>query len=135
MSSSSAATPPASAVQDAPEQGPGAYPALLRDLADTVTRQLTEVGIDAGHAQQIGTSVAEHVREHYGGQLVYMPMGASYETRRRWLEIWQAFNGTNHGDLARRFGMNVKQIYRVLAVVGAEMRKRAQPGLPFEEEA
>lgn len=110
-----------------------AYPAMLRDLADTVARQLADVGIEPERARAIGTTVAEHVRELYGGQLIYFPSGASFETRKRWLTIWQEFNGHNHADLARRHGMNVKQVYRVLAIVGAEMRKRAQPGL-FEGE-
>lgn len=55
-----------------------AYPAMLRDLADVVARQLEEVGIDKAQARAIGESLAEHVRQHYGGQLMYFPMGASF---------------------------------------------------------
>ena len=103
-----------------------AYPAMLRELGDTVARQLADVGVDQARAEAIGTTVAEHVRELYGGQLVYIPRGASYETRQRWLTIWQEFTGHNHADLARKHGMNIKQVYRVLAIVGAEMRKRKE---------
>jgi Mor family transcriptional regulator len=103
------------------------YPTVLADLADHVTRQLQDAGIDRDRATAIGASAAEHVREVHGGQLVYFPKGAGFSARKRWDEIWAAFDGRNHAELAYRFGMGVQGIYRVLAIKREEARQ--QPGL------
>lgn len=114
------------------DAGRDRYPALLTELAQLIGQKLGEIGIEPERAAAIGQTVAEHVRQHYGGQLVYITKGASFETRQRWQAMWRDFRGDNHAELARKYGMNIKQVYRVLALMAAEHRKRAQPELQFD---
>ena len=108
---------------------------MLRELADIVTQQLLQsvLQADPERAEAIGMSAAEHVREHFGGQVVYVPKDAAFKTKQRWQVMWNEFTGHNHPQLARKFGMGVHGVYRVLAIMRAEHRRRAQPDLFVEE--
>ena len=87
---------------------------------------------DPERAEAVGLSAAEHVREHFGGQVVYVPKDAAFKTKQRWQVMWNEFTGHNHADLARKFGMGVHGVYRVLAIMRAEHRRRAQADM-FEQ--
>lgn len=102
------------------------YPELLRDMAVIVECKLTEAGLEAERAAVIAMNVIEEVRDHFGGQMLYMPKGLQWERRRVWQAMWQEFDGRNHAQLADKFGMNVVGVYRVLAIMRAEHRKRVQ---------
>lgn len=102
------------------------YPELLRDMAGIVERQLLQGGVEAQLAAAIAMNVVEEVREHFGGQMLYMPKGELWQRRRVWQAMWADFNGRNHDELAKKFGMNVVGVYRVLAIMRAEHRKRVQ---------
>lgn len=112
-------------------EGDAAYPELLRDLAGIVKHELLQCGLDieAEQAEAVSLNVAETVREHFGGQVIYVPKGAAFKTKQRWEQMWTEFTGHNHADLARRYGMGVHGVYRVLAIMRAEHRRRAQPDL------
>lgn len=105
---------------------------VLRDLARIVTRHLVACDLDAARAEAIAESTAEEVREHFGGQIVYIAKGTSLKTHQRWERMWADFTGHNHADLARKYGMGVHGVYRVLAIMRAEHRRRAQPDLFLE---
>lgn len=105
------------------------YPELLRDMAVIVERKLSEAGLETARAAAIAMQVIEEVREHFGGQMLYMPKGQQWERRRVWQAMWLAFDGRNHAWLADKFGMNVVGVYRVLAIMRAEHRKRVQPDM------
>lgn len=102
------------------------YPELLRDMAAIVERKLAEAGLEAARAAAIAMNVIEEVRDHFGGQMLYMPKGQQFDRRRIWQAMWQEFDGRNHAQLADKFGMNVVGVYRVLAIMRAEHRKRVQ---------
>jgi Mor family transcriptional regulator len=50
------------------------------------------------------------VRRDYGGGQIYVPM----DTARRNAEIYKAFTGDNHFELARRYHMSVSSVYKVI---------------------
>lgn len=102
------------------------YPELLRDLARIVEQELVNVGTDRAHAKAIAETVTEHVMEHHGGVPQYWPKGTHWRKLRRRREMWERFNGTNHAELARDFGMCLQQVYKWLAIERAELRKRTQ---------
>lgn len=110
-----------------------AYPELLRDLAQLVAQAVQEAGIESARAAAIGETAAEHVRDAFGGQVVYVPKGAAFATRQRWERIWQDFTGHNHNELAAQYGMGVHGIYKVLAIMRAEHARRAQPDMFLAE--
>lgn len=102
------------------------YPEVMREIAGLVQRCLVDAGIEPQRAQAIGENAAESVREHYGGTLMYLPKGHTMKTRRRWRAIWDDFTGANHEALARKHGLNVKAVYKVLAIMREYNRKRTQ---------
>jgi Mor family transcriptional regulator len=110
----------------------GDFPETLRLIADTVERYLREIDIDADRAKAVGENVAEAVREQLGGQLVYIQKGRSMMARRRYELIYAEFTGDNQADLARRHGMGLQRIYRVIAIMRREHLARVQ-GRLFEE--
>lgn len=101
------------------------YPEVLADMRHHTERVLGEAGVQAEQARAAAHQVAEFMRGHWGGQLVYIAKGRSFEKRRRWQEIWDAFDGRNHAELARHFGLGLAQIYKVIEVMRqVELRKK-----------
>lgn len=105
------------------------YPELLQDLADQIGLKLVELGVDTEKCADIGFAVAEHIREHWGGQPIYLPKGVFYDFSRRHLEIFEKFNGHNHAELAREYNLTVMRIYQVVKAVRAELVKKRQGAL------
>lgn len=101
-------------------------PELLVDLAQHVAVTLVELGkIDQQKAEQFGREIADRMAAHWGGQNVYFPMGLSYKLSQRDHEIYDEFNGTNHSELARKYGVSLQWIYKIVkAVQKEEMAKR-----------
>jgi Mor family transcriptional regulator len=109
-----------------------AYPEVMREIADVVARSLVESGVQRERALALGEAAAEAVRERHGGTLMYLPKGYTMKTQRRWQALWEDFTGDNHAALAIKHDMNVKGVYRVLAVMRAQHHKRTQQDL-FEQ--
>lgn len=105
------------------------YPELLRDLADQVAVKIAELGVDNEKCADIGFAVAEHIREHWGGQPIYLPKGVQYDFSRRDLEVFEQFNGHNHAELAREYNLTVMRIYQIIKAVRAELVKKRQGAL------
>lgn len=105
------------------------YPEVLADLADQVGARLVENGIAEERAADIGFAVAEHMREHWGGQPIYMAKGAQYEFMLRDLKIFDAFTGHNQAELAREYNLSVMRIYQIIKAVRAELVKKRQGAL------
>lgn len=105
------------------------YPELLQDLADQIGLKLVELGITPEKAADIGFASAEHMREHWGGQPIYLPKGVQYDFSRRDLEVFEKFNGHNHAALAREYNLTVMRIYQIVKAVRAELVKKRQGAL------
>ena len=102
-------------------------PELLADLADHVTAVLVEQAhIEQAEAEAVATEIANRMASHWGGQNVYFPMGLSYRLSRRDREIYDEFNGTNHSDLARKYGVSLQWIYKIVKAVRQEETARRQ---------
>lgn len=101
-------------------------PDLLVDLAQQIAIVLTDLaGIDPTKAEQLGREIADRMAAHWGGQNIYFPMGLSYKLSQRDHVIFTEFNGTNHSDLARKFGVSLQWIYKIVkAIQKEEMAKR-----------
>lgn len=105
------------------------YPELLRDLADQVAVKIAELGVDVEKCADIGFAVAEHIREHWGGQPIYLPKGVQYDFCMRDLQVFERFNGHNHAELAREYNLTVMRIYQIIKAVRAELVKKRQGAL------
>jgi len=105
------------------------YPEVLTDLADQIALKLAESGIKPDKAADIGFAAAEHIREHWGGQPIYLPKGVQYDFSKRDLEIFDRFNGHNHVALAKEYNLTVMRIYQITKAVRAELMKKRQGAL------
>ena len=99
----------------------GKCPELLSDLAAQCAAVLTEtLDIGADTANQTGLEIACRMAAHWGGQLVYFPKGLSYELSKRDRRIFAEFSGTNHADLAIRYGVSVQWVYKIIKMARVE---------------
>ena len=96
-------------------------PELLVDLASHCTQILLEMTeLDKEKAQQIGREIAERMATHWGGQNIYFPMGLSYILSKRDRQIYAEFNGNNHSELARKYGISLQWVYKLIKTVHKE---------------
>ena len=92
---------------------PPGYPEILADLAGLIHARLVEREVP--DASSIATELAEDIRRQWGGGLIYIPKGVALTRHQRNDEVARAYNGRNHAELARRFGVTLACIYAILA--------------------
>lgn len=105
------------------------YPELLADLSARATELLRAEGLPDDQAKAVAFKLAESVRQHWGGQLIYVPIGTDFEITQRDVAMWEKFDGRNHEALAREFGMSLQHVYRVVKKMGRLARARDQRDL------
>ena len=102
-------------------------PELLVDLTEHVAASLKElVSMDEGAARHVAKEVADRMAAHWGGQNVYFPMGLAGKLSRRDRLIYEEFNGTNQSDLARKWGVSLQWIYKIVKAVRKDEIARRQ---------
>lgn len=92
---------------------------LLADVHAHVRVIATDHGVDESVADQLGCAVADHLAESWGGMNFTIPKDHSYKLSARDLEIWEQFDGRNHHTLAKRHGLTVRAIYKIIKRVRA----------------
>lgn len=91
------------------------YPQFLIDMREFIADKLKErVALHHDEIEEISREVVELVRENHGGESVYIPKAAKWVCKTKHDEIWQAFNGKNHRELAKQFDLGLSQIYRII---------------------
>lgn len=110
------------------------YPELLSDIAQQVDARLvllakTQLVLTEEDAKRIGWEVAEHVRSHFAGELIYIPKGRTFEANQLHQQIWDEFNGHNVPELVSKFKLAEQSIYRVLKFMRARTVKKNQLSL------
>lgn len=102
-------------------------PELLVDLTEHVAAALSElVSMEDGTARHVAKEVADRMAAHWGGQNVYFPMGQAGKVSQRDRQIYEEFNGTNQSDLARKWGMSLQWIYKIVKAVRKDELARRQ---------
>ncbi|PHV02845.1 DNA-binding protein [Iodobacter sp. BJB302] len=105
-------------------------PELLVDLTDNIAAALIELAsLDIEKAAQLASEIADRMAAHWGGQNIYFPMGLSVKLSKRDQRIYDEFNGTNHSELARKFGVSLQWIYKIVKTVRLEEIARRQKDL------
>lgn len=95
-------------LDDLPEGGRIVYDALSRSLRDVL-------GMDNDAAEQTAYHALRLVLEECGGEYFYVPKDIRLAAHRRDLEVWADFNGSNQRELARKYGVTLQYIYRIVA--------------------
>jgi Mor family transcriptional regulator len=107
-------------------------PEFLRDLQEQAFITLRENGLQAGLAEDIANTIARHMCQHWGGQLLYFPKGESLDRAERDLKIFGEFNGFNQAELAQKFDTSTQHVYRIIESVRADELAKRQPELNLE---
>lgn len=109
-------------------------PELLVDLAEQCAFILVEMaGLEEDVANQIGREVSDRMASHWGGQNIYVPIGLSLKLSSRDRQIYDEFTGNNHRELARKWGVSMQWIYKIVKAIRKEDLARRQHHL-FPEE-
>lgn len=105
-------------------------PELLTDLANQCAAVIHEqLNIDFAQAEEIGRETAERMSFIWGGQNLYIPKGLIYKVSKRDRQIFEEFTGNNHAALARKYGVSLQWIYKVLKAIRTEEISRRQLSL------
>lgn len=106
------------------------YPEVLRDLIDRGAELISEkLALAPATAREAAYLVTEIIRKDWSGSNLYLAKGLAHDIANRDREMYAKFTGSNHGQLAKEYGLTVRQVYDRLALVGEEEQKRRQPGL------
>lgn len=101
---------------------------LLTEMIEHLTDILVEYGINSEIAEHASHASADHLANHWGGQVISFPKDSKLKLAKRDIEIWDKFDGRNHAKLAKEFGMTVRAIYSIINKVKDRQMKLAQPG-------
>ncbi len=105
------------------------YPELLMDIAEQVALALKTHLPNEDEAKRVGFEVAEHIRHHHAGEMIYFPRGRKFEANRLHDDIWQKFTGRNVPELAKEFKMTEPSIYRILKFMQHRATRKNQLSL------
>ena len=111
-------------------------PELLVDMAAkaaALAKQLFVISDDLADA--FGSELAQLMASEWGGQGFNFPKGAVYRVSKLHQDVWAAFNGTNHNELAKRFNISRVWVYQIVKRMRAADLVTRQPDLfkPPEE--
>lgn len=114
---------------------PDATPEGARLVQEAVQASLVEVlGLPDAAADQVAYDVLRRVLSTCGGEYFYVPKDIRLAAHSRDIEVWGEFTGQNQRALARKYGLTVQYIYRIIARMREKDRKDRQPEL-FEAPA
>ncbi len=87
---------------------------LLADVADHAAVIMEKHGLSPLQATSAGLEIADTLANHWGGQVICIPK----DMKRKWQErreaICRDFKGDNHGELAQKYGLSVRAIYKII---------------------
>ncbi len=102
-------------------------PSLLVEIADHTASVLREdFGMEPARADYAGYLIMRRIAKTVGGAGVYIPTIHSIARHERDEEIWREFNGHNHLELARKYGLTTIHVYRLLKRLREEERRKRQ---------
>lgn len=58
--------------------------------------------------------VSKEISRNFGGEMVYIPKDSAFLRQAKHQDILSEFDGTNHRELARKYGVSMQAIYHIL---------------------
>ncbi|TNG91338.1 transcriptional regulator [Pasteurellaceae bacterium USgator11] len=102
-------------------------PDLLADLAKYTVSAVRELAdIDNDTAENIGMIVAMKTGHNWGGLNVYVPKSMTLFACEREKQIYNEFTGNNHPQLAKKYGLSIQWIYKIVKRVQKEEINKRQ---------
>lgn len=81
-----------------------------------ITRAIREVtGLHERFASDISDGILQRLQQRWGGDRIYIP---SRDRAARDAGIRADFDGRNHGEVCRRYGISLATLYRVIGQRG-----------------
>lgn len=102
---------------------------ILSDLQQIAIKAACEQGLPVDEAEAIACRISQDVRASWGGQQVYIKKIDLAELSARNIDIFNEFNGSNHQQLAKKHGLAVPVIYRIIKTVQQQEREKRQQKL------
>lgn len=93
---------------------PSLHYEVFDDIAAHATRILQDEGLPLRQAKAMGLRIAGALRENWGGQQIYFPMGKSENIEQRNQNLYLRFTGDNQHELATEFKLSLQAVYRIL---------------------
>lgn len=87
---------------------------LLADLASHTAAVLQELGVTDDLADHAGSALADHLADHWGGQVISFPKDASYRLAERERAILAAFSGNNYSELSRAYNITERGLRKLI---------------------
>jgi Mor family transcriptional regulator len=102
---------------------------LLADVAAHAAEIAVAHGVSPEIAEMIGTAIADHLAEHWGGQVISIPRDYHYKLSDRHYQIYREFSGNNHMELVRKHNISLQWIYKLLNRIGKRETDKRQKKL------
>jgi Mor family transcriptional regulator len=104
----------------------GRWPQMLADFVDVLRAAYQRAGIDPDQTDRLARQGVMALSDYLGGRYFYLAKGENLKQALRDDEIWREFDGQNIAELAQRYSVSERHVYRVLAEQRAMRRKRRQ---------
>lgn len=102
-------------------------PEVLADLAKHVETELEEKHqFSQEKARQIGIDIAQRIAQNWGGEVIYIPRNLLMALNERDMKIYNEFNGNNHRELARKYGVSMQWVYKIVKRIHKDEIARRQ---------
>lgn len=89
---------------------------LLTDVMAVAAARLAE-HVSANAAEMIAGDLADHLADYWGGQLINFPKDYRWKLNQREMEIYDAYNGSNLGELARKYDISERGLRKLIGRV------------------
>lgn len=104
---------------------------LLETLASISSEEAVRVlNVSPELAELLGDEITTRFSMEFGGLQFYIPKGRVFHKYRLHRQIWDAFTGTNHAELAVKFRVSLQHIYATVARERERERRERQQTLP-----
>ncbi|AVE50856.1 transcriptional regulator [Serratia marcescens] len=101
------------------------FPALLAELNALLKTELERLGGNPNHSLELVVAISKQI----GGIQVYLPRGQALEFLVRDMKIWQDFDGRNVQELANRYHVTFKTVYKAIRRMRRLESLKRQPQL------
>lgn len=102
---------------------------LLNDLVVQANDILVGYNVPKEKAEHCALAIANHMANHWGGLLIYFPKDDVYRIASRDIDMYNEFNGTNHAELARKYDICQRTVYKIITKMRALTTAKNQPDL------
>ena len=86
---------------------------LLADVMAVAAARLAE-HVSPNAAELIASDLADHLADFWGGQLINFPKDFRWKLGQRDMEIYDAYNGHNLGELARKYDISERGLRKLI---------------------